>query len=174
MVEEHHILPSCIGGNNNKDNLVFLTPEEHVIAHLLLVKIYNNPELIYAANWMTSRIKNNKEYGWIKRRTATEFSNKFTGSRRSEESKEKQSNTILEKYKNGYISTRIGAVLTEEHKENISKGNKGKTIEIKSRSSLEGYILRYGPDIGTKNTNKILRRKIHNLYQHILKNMEIK
>lgn len=159
LVEEHHILPRSIGGNNDKINRVFLTPEEHVVAHLLLVKIYNRPELIYAANWMTSRVKNNKEYGWIKRVAAETFSANFTGHRRSAESREKQSNTILEKYKHGYISNRIGTHLTDEHKENISKGNKGKIIVAKSKSSLSGYILRYGTDHGTEKYKNDSKKK---------------
>lgn len=32
-VERHHIVPRCMGGQDSKDNLVALTPEEHYIAH---------------------------------------------------------------------------------------------------------------------------------------------
>jgi hypothetical protein len=39
--EKHHILPRCLGGTNSKTNLIYLTPKEHFIAHLLLVKMYN-------------------------------------------------------------------------------------------------------------------------------------
>lgn len=34
--EEHHILPKCMGGSNDKDNLIDLFAEEHFIAHKLL------------------------------------------------------------------------------------------------------------------------------------------
>lgn len=40
--EMHHILPKSLGGSDKKDNLVFLTAREHFVAHLLLVKIYQN------------------------------------------------------------------------------------------------------------------------------------
>lgn len=47
--EVHHIIPKCLGGTNDKDNLVELTAREHYIAHLLLVKIYpNNLGLTFA------------------------------------------------------------------------------------------------------------------------------
>jgi hypothetical protein len=36
--ERHHILPESFGGPNTKDNLVFLTLKEHLIAHHLLTK----------------------------------------------------------------------------------------------------------------------------------------
>lgn len=67
--ELHHIVPRCMKGANSTDNLVELTPEEHVIAHLLLTRIYpHNSKLIYAANMMANR--NNKYYGWLRRKHA--------------------------------------------------------------------------------------------------------
>ena len=38
--EEHHILPKSMGGTNNENNLIKLTPREHFIAHLILWKCY--------------------------------------------------------------------------------------------------------------------------------------
>jgi len=76
--EQHHIIPRCIGGLDTGDNLVLLTPEEHYIAHLLLVKIYPlETGLIYAANIMANR--NNKQYGWIKRKFSIQNSIDHTG-----------------------------------------------------------------------------------------------
>ena len=40
VVEKHHILPKSLGGSNDPTNLAWLTPREHYICHLLLVKIY--------------------------------------------------------------------------------------------------------------------------------------
>lgn len=37
--EFHHIIPKCLNGNDDSDNLVKLTPREHYIAHRLLIKI---------------------------------------------------------------------------------------------------------------------------------------
>lgn len=39
-VEVHHILPRCLGGADDKSNLVKLTAKEHFICHLLLTKMY--------------------------------------------------------------------------------------------------------------------------------------
>ena len=70
--ETHHIVPRCLGGSDEHTNLARLTPEEHYTAHLLLVKIHNDPRLIYAARMMIVSSKytrrNNKMYGWLKRR----------------------------------------------------------------------------------------------------------
>jgi hypothetical protein len=63
-LENHHILPASCGGTNNKDNLVYLSTKEHLLCHLLLVKIYQNnlvfkKKMIYALWWMskTARLK---------------------------------------------------------------------------------------------------------------------
>jgi hypothetical protein len=70
--EKHHIIPRCLGGSDEITNLVSLTPEEHYLCHLLLVKIYpNNIKLVKAAMFMvssnSSQQRNNKVYGWLKR-----------------------------------------------------------------------------------------------------------
>ena len=70
--EKHHIVPRCLGGTDERSNLVTLTPEEHYLCHLLLVKIYpNSIRLIKAAMFMTasnsSLKRNNKVYGWLRR-----------------------------------------------------------------------------------------------------------
>lgn len=65
-----------MGGSNDSSNLVKLTPEEHYIAHQLLVKIYNSPKLVYAAMMMLPTNKfhhngsgrNNKLYGWLRKK----------------------------------------------------------------------------------------------------------
>ncbi|MFA5490882.1 MAG: NUMOD3 domain-containing DNA-binding protein [Candidimonas sp.] len=47
--EIHHIIPKCLNGTNDKDNLIILTPREHFIAHALLHKMYpHNRRLLNA------------------------------------------------------------------------------------------------------------------------------
>ena len=77
----HHIIPRCLGGSNEKENLVALTPEEHYVAHQLLVKIYpDNSSLTYAALKMVHGRSNNKWYGWLKKRYQ-KISKQRTGSK---------------------------------------------------------------------------------------------
>lgn len=67
--ESHHIIPRCVGGTDDVANLVRLTPEEHYLAHQLLVKIYpDNTKLISAAQMMVPNRPSNKLYGWLRRR----------------------------------------------------------------------------------------------------------
>lgn len=70
--ETHHILPKCMGGSDEKVNLVDLTPEEHYVAHQLLCKMHpTNGALAKAAQMMTCNRPSNKLYGWIRKRHAS-------------------------------------------------------------------------------------------------------
>lgn len=53
LLEVHHILPRCLGGLDNLENLTVLTIKEHLLVHLLLVRIYpGQPKLLYAVHAM--------------------------------------------------------------------------------------------------------------------------
>jgi len=70
-----------MGGDNSSGNLVYLTGEEHYVAHQLLVKMYpGNVRLIYSANMMTvGNGRSNKKYGWLRRRFAKAKSAEMRG-----------------------------------------------------------------------------------------------
>lgn len=76
--ESHHIIPRCVGGTDDKDNLVVLSAREHFICHLLLSKIYDDYRLKFALLMMTRvnerhqrEIKiNSKIYDYIKRQNS--------------------------------------------------------------------------------------------------------
>lgn len=48
--ERHHIIPKSLGGSNAKINLVLLTPREHFIAHLLLVRMVKDEDVYRMVN----------------------------------------------------------------------------------------------------------------------------
>lgn len=83
--EKHHIIPKCLGGSDAADNLVELTPEEHYLAHQLLVRIYpNNNSLVYAANMMIPNRTSNKMYGWLRKKFSMIRSIEQTGKNNSQ------------------------------------------------------------------------------------------
>lgn len=113
-----------MNGSNKKSNLTRLLPEEHYIAHLLLAKIYpKHPGIIYAANMMVNR--NNKQYGWIKRKFSEIHSQTVKGRKFSDESIQKMS------------ISRTGVPKSEEHKKNLAL-SKLKTLEYKGKQ-YKGY-----------------------------------
>jgi hypothetical protein len=73
--ESHHIIPRCLGGSDNISNLVDLTPEEHYVAHQLLVKLHpQNHALVKAAIMMIPARPSNKLYGWLRRKHSVAMS----------------------------------------------------------------------------------------------------
>lgn len=43
--ERHHILPRALGGGDEEENLVTLSPSDHLFAHILLAKIHGGSML---------------------------------------------------------------------------------------------------------------------------------
>jgi hypothetical protein len=65
--ERHHIIPRCVGGTNDLENLVDLTAREHFIIHLLLAEIYNIPKLWRAVNMLANWGRaTSRQYQYIK------------------------------------------------------------------------------------------------------------
>lgn len=52
--ERHHIVPRCMGGTNDEDNLIDLFAREHFIAHKLLAEENPNEEGLLYAWWCMS------------------------------------------------------------------------------------------------------------------------
>lgn len=97
-VEKHHIIPRCMDGNDLPSNIVSLTPEEHFLAHQLLIRMYPSEiKLVLAARYMTNGNSknggrnNNKLYGWIKRKFSESMRQINLGRTQSEETKHKKS-----------------------------------------------------------------------------------
>lgn len=64
--ENHHIIPRSMGGSNEKENIIKLTPKEHYICHLCLTKFTKNQDyykMLCAINAMSMKtIKTNFNY----------------------------------------------------------------------------------------------------------------
>ena len=131
--EKHHIVPRCMGGTDSKENLVNLTPEEHFVAHQLLVKLFpNNQKLIYAAAMMTrghnGRRANNKLFGWIRKQFALTHSKAMKGQKRpkTQEHIENHRKSLLE---NGNI---------KGWTKGVARGPMSEEGKLKRSQSLKG------------------------------------
>lgn len=125
--ENHHIIPKCLGGTDDVDNLIALTPEEHYLAHQLLVTIHpNHAGLAYAADLMcydaNGKRTNNKSFGWVKRKI----------------SEHKKAQTLTDEQKENIRRKLTGRKHTPETKAAISKGCTGARKNYKhSAETLE-------------------------------------
>lgn len=112
-VERHHVVPKCMGGTNDRSNLVRLTPEEHYVAHQLLVKMHpGNGKLIFAASVMTVGAgRSNKKYGWLRKLHSAVASDMLTGIKRGPFSAE---------HKAKLSAAKKGGTMPDEQKEKIA------------------------------------------------------
>ena len=70
--EKHYIIPMCMGGTDDVDNIVELTSKEHYVVHQLLIKMYPGAtKLIHTVNQMSwnrnSKKDNNRSYRWLRK-----------------------------------------------------------------------------------------------------------
>lgn len=122
-VEHHHIIPKCLGGTDDTSNLVYLTAEEHYLAHQLLIKIYpTEHKLVFAARMMTvggkKHIRSNKAYGWIRRKVAKAHSESQKGK------------SYGYKFVKGQVSPNKGKVFGAYSEERKQKLRKPKSITV--------------------------------------------
>lgn len=130
--ESHHIIPRCMNGKDDKDNLANLTAREHFIAHILLVKIYPNEKgLINAVNMMTvdnnsTKRIHNRMYGWLKEKFIERQSERQKGEKNS------QYGTIWV-YKNNETIKIKKAELKQFEYEGWQRGRKEKAVIKKEK-----------------------------------------
>lgn len=72
-IERHHIIPRSLGGADEAENLIGLTPEGHFFAHLLLAKIHGGRMwapvafMVGGSRKDYQPVKSRKNYGWVTR-----------------------------------------------------------------------------------------------------------
>jgi hypothetical protein len=103
--EKHHIIPRCLNGGDEKENLVLLTAREHFLCHKLLAFIYpNKKEIFYAIHLMTFMNKekyalSSRDYEYAKLKLL-EFP-PFLNKQHTSESKDKISNGLKSAFGEG-------------------------------------------------------------------------
>lgn len=146
-VEVHHIIPRCLGGTDDSNNLVVMSAREHFIAHLLLAKIHGG-KLWYAANMLLSQNSqqtrdrvNSRTYSTIKKNVAEQARLAKLGTTMCEETKTKISNSLK-----GRIPWNKGIPTTKEkskHQSDFMKKNNPMTSE-ESRKRISDARKRNG------------------------------
>jgi len=151
--EKHHIIPKCLGGEDTKDNLVKLYPEEHYLAHLILCKLNSgNQKLLYAAMNMTTGSminngkRNNKAYGWLRR----QYAESMTG--------DNNPNRKNPKIQKEAAKKRCGQKRTEETKQRMSLAQKGRAFGEETKIKMADAAKKR-PPISEETRTKLKQRK---------------
>jgi hypothetical protein len=121
--ETHHIIPRCLGGDDNPDNLAVLTAREHFICHLLLPKMLQGEpkyKMLHAYFMMSGRkIYNAKKYEIYKKEYSTLLSTQMSG----------KGNPMYGVNRSGEFNTFYGKKHTKETREKISQRQKKRYLE---------------------------------------------
>ncbi len=147
--ERHHVEPRCLGGDDEEDNIVDLTAEEHYLAHELLVKM--NPGHVglgASLMWMTAsndkQPRRNKVCGWARRAFAAALSDARKGKPLSEATRA----AALARHKGSKHTPEHNAKIaaahrgkkhTDEYKAAMSAARKGKPLSQATRDAALAY-----------------------------------
>ena len=146
--EKHHIVPRCLGGGNEKSNLVRLRADEHYICHLILARMHpENRKLVFAANMMLvsspdhcgGRSKN-KRHAWLRKAHAKAVGDSKRGIKYSDEVKARMSEAGRLRAKN------IDPEVYKESARRLAAINSQKTPEDRSASVKVGWERRKQSD----------------------------
>ena len=144
--EKHHILPRCLGGKDNQENLVELTAKEHFIVHMLLCKFTKgniNKKMVFAfiaMSFIKGKNRNYKATSRIAEKLKLQFIKIQTGRKFSKETLAKLS------------KIRKGRKLTAEHKRKIGLTSIGR------KQSKESILKRTSKTTGMKRTQEFKDR----------------
>ena len=151
--EKHHIIPRCMGGSDDKENLVDLTAREHFICHRLLVNIHPDNNKLKFALWAMCNMKSKRQSRYIPRSRIYEsiklevikiISENKKGVKLSEEHKRKTSETLKGRKRPQEVIDKVvktrkengGWIHSEETKNKIRSNNGMKRQEV--RDKLKG------------------------------------
>lgn len=134
--ENHHILPRCLNGSDDKENIVRLTAREHFLCHWLLARIHpENYKIQYAFYAMCNQKAQNQERLISSSRIFSEARESF--SKLSSLYWADEKNRTLKS-----VATKKSWTLErrEELRERNSKRIRTKESNLKTSNSLKGRI----------------------------------
>jgi len=155
--EKHHIVPRCLNGSDDKDNLILLTAKEHYLCHRLLIHMYptnlgvkyafyrmtfdkkgkhfiSSLDYAYARELYHSIPKKSHYERWVEKYGKEEADRKYTNMIF------KLKNHIFSDEHRKNLSIRQKGIskqpLTSEHKQKISKANEGRQVSLETRDKI--------------------------------------
>jgi len=149
--EKHHILPRCLGGKDNQENLVELTAREHFIVHMLLCKFTKGEakrSMLYAFKCMCYYKKDGRDY---------KINSRIAQKLRSELKFSKKHKINLSLVKKGKPSNRKGKKASNKTKLKIKIALTGKKHSQKHKdnlSKIRKQLIWVNNNIQSKRINK--------------------
>lgn len=141
--EKHHIIPRSLGGSNDTNNIIALTPREHFICHLLLARFTEGvakSKMTYAIQQMSLTPNNQSRLNFIRNYKVNSYVYSFLKENRkgrgpmSEEQKIKISKTLSGRKHTDKTKQKI----SNNHRRNQSKETSNKISLSKSGIATRG------------------------------------
>lgn len=169
--EKHHIIPRCMGGSDEKENLVNLTAREHFICHRLLTQIYPNNNKLKFALWAMCNMKSKRQsryvpsskvYESIKIEVIKLISEKKKGVKLSEEHKRKTSETLKGRKRPQEVIDKIYKKRLEsgwKHSDETRKKMTGRKLSDETRKKISEANIK-------RNSSPEFRKKLSDVSVH--------
>lgn len=132
--ENHHIIPKCLNGGNEKENLVLLTAREHFVCHKLLTYIYPKNEKIICAFFRLTfdssrnRKSSSRDYKYAKEILSEQRSGKPSWSKGKKFSNEHCKNISISRILNKIAVGKNNGMFGKHHSEQSNQKNREKHI----------------------------------------------
>jgi hypothetical protein len=151
--ERHHIIPRCMGGTDDLENIVNLTAREHFIVHKLLCEIYPDNKKLHDAVWCMIHLVNkhhergyvvsNREYERLKLIKSKNTSIRLSNVPKTKEHRQNISiamtgRTVTNETKEKLRQANLGKTYTrtDEYRKKLSEAHKGKTFTEEHKMNL--------------------------------------
>lgn len=122
-MEIHHIVPKCLGGTDDKFNLVLLTVREHIISHMLLQRMYSSHS---GLSFAVFKYFSQRDVSCLSSKTIEFFK------------KENMKNLFTEEHRQKIRESNARRVLSKESKEKIGKAKLGTHKSEESKNKMRG------------------------------------
>ena len=166
--EKHHIIPKSMGGDNSKENIVYLTGREHFIAHWLLWRIHRNRKMMYAFKMMCEKGKDGKFYksslAYAEAREAQRDFQKgkspMEGRKMTDIHKERILFTRNNTYEKRREETGKCFSVKDDTKLKISEGISGEKNGMHNTSFYEKWVIKYGKDEADRKKRLVYENRV--------------
>ena len=129
--EVHHIVPRSLGGSNDKDNLISLTPRQHYIAHWMLWKACGG-----VAGRSFFMMSNLGKYGKVNSTTYAQARENYSEQVKKQMAKRPNRPAFTPEHREKLRQAKLGCKLSTEHRANVGKSRLGRKLSEEHKMTI--------------------------------------
>ena len=129
--EVHHIVPRSLGGSNDKDNLISLTPRQHYIAHWMLWKACGG-----VAGRSFFMMSNLGKYGKVNSTTYAQARETYSEQVKKQMAERPNRPAFTPEHREKIRQAKLGKKQSEQHTLNAHKHRVGKPLSDETKRKI--------------------------------------